>query len=257
MKNTKVVLFTTNSVSGNMVCAFLQNKYTLASVVLDSALPGAGKRMIKRRIKKLGFFNVFLQAIFQKGLVPFLKMESKSRQDELLSDIDQNSIDSFENSFLPKSINDEAVIAYTNNLNPDVIMVCGTGIIKKRIIEGLNAPLINIHVGITPKYRGVHGGYWALANNDAENCGVTVHLVDPGIDTGGILSQRKINPTKKDNYCTYPLLQMHEGLKCIEDSIAQIETNTIQIKKGATESRLYYHPTINGYLYNRLIYGVK
>ena len=42
-----------------------------------------------------------------------------------------------------------------------------------------------MHAGITPQYRGVHGGYWAVVNNDPEHCGVTIHFVDKGIDTGG------------------------------------------------------------------------
>ena len=166
MKSTKVVLFTTNGIAGNMVCAFLQENYTLSGMVLQSPIPGAAKRMVKRRVKNLGLFKVFSQLLFQKGLVPFLKMESKSRLKELTVDINKDIIDNHKNHLKPRSINDDSVVRYTNELKPDLIMVCGTGIIKKNIIESLNAPLINIHVGITPKYRGVHGGYWALANDE-------------------------------------------------------------------------------------------
>ena len=257
MKTTKVILFTKNNPYGNMLCSFLEKNYTLSGVVIDSAIPGSGKKMIKRRIKKLGLFKVFLQALFQKGLVPFLKMESKAREQELISKIDLTAIERCKNILYPKSINDEAVITHTNALSPEIIVVCGTGIIHKKIINGLQAPLINIHVGITPKYRGVHGGYWALANKDEKNFGVTVHLIDPGIDTGGIICQRTFQPNENDNFCTYPLLQTLEGLKCIENAIEQIETDAVQINKSALESKLYYHPTITGYLYNRIIKGVK
>ncbi len=257
MKTTKVVLFTKNNPYGNMVCAFLEKNYTLSGIVIDSAIPGSGKKLIKRRIKKLGLFKFFLQALFQKGLVPFLRRESKEREQELMSKIDLGAIDSCENIFFPKSVNDKTVIDHTNAISPDVIVVCGTSIIHKKIINGLNVPLVNIHVGITPKYRGVHGGYWALANNDEENFGVTAHLIDQGIDTGGIISQRTFQPEKNDNYCTYPLLQTLKGLDCLEDAIHQIETDSVQIKKKSSESKLYYHPTITGYLYNRIIKGVK
>lgn len=257
MKNTKVLLYTKNNPYGNMVCSFLEDNYTLMGVVIDCAIPGSGKKLIKRRIKKLGYFKFFLQALFQKGLVPFLRMESKSREQELLSQIDHTAIDRQENVFHPKSVNDIAVIAHTNELAPDIIVVCGTGIIHKKIINGLKAPLINIHVGITPKYRGVHGGYWALANQDEENFGVTVHLIDPGIDTGGIISQLRFPPEKNDNFCTYPLVQTIKGLNCIKDAIEQIETDSIEIRTSTSESKLYYHPTITSYLYNRIFKGVK
>ncbi len=257
MKSTKVVLLTTNGISGNMICSFLEDKYDLVGVALDSPLPGSGMRIVKRRIKRLGLIKVFLQLLFQKGLVPLLSLEGKNRTRELLNGLDLTTIDRRPDCFLPKSINEPSVIKYVNQLKPEVVMVCGTGIIKKKIIDGIKAPMINIHAGITPKYRGVHGGYWALANKDFENCGVTVHLIDPGIDTGGIISQRTVRPSKKDNYCTYPHLQMREGLKCIEDAIEEIENDQIKIKHNNLSSKLYYHPTITTYLYRRFFNGVK
>jgi len=117
--------------------------------------------------------------------------------------------------------------------------------------------MVNIHVGITPKYRGVHGGYWALANKDKEHCGVTAHLIDAGIDTGGVISQRTIDITNQDNFCTYPILQLQAGLLCIEDAMQQVKNADIKIIKNNLESKLYYHPTITTYIYNRLFFGVK
>ncbi len=257
MNKTKVVLLTTNGISGNLVCSYIKEKYTLVGVALDTSEPGSAKRMVKRRVKKLGAFKVFLQLLFQKGLVPLLRWESKSRKKEILSRFDLNVLDNLPDIFVPDNVNDDRVIEFVNSLNPKVVMVCGTRLIKKRIIDGIEAPLINIHVGITPKYRGVHGGYWALANNDPQHCGVTVHLIDTGIDTGGIISQSIIHPTKKDNFCTYTLLQIIEGLKCIKEAIGQIESNSLKIKETKLESKLYYHPTITKYLYHRIFDNVK
>lgn len=257
MKNTKIVLFTTNGEWGNIMYTYLQKNYTLIGVVLDSAPRGWAMKMIKRRIKKLGMFKVFLQLIFQKGLVPLLHLEAKTRKVEILSEMKIISLSNYNDPYLPNTINDPLIIDYVNKLQPDIIMVCGTGIIKKHIIDGLKAPMINIHAGITPKYRGVHGGYWALAHNDAKNCGVTVHLIDPGIDTGGVISQRTIIPNKNDNFCTYPLLQLVEGLHCVQEAILAIETNTLKIKQSVSESKLYSHPTITTYLYHRIFNKIK
>ena len=46
------------------------------------------------------------------------------------------------------------------------MVVNGTRILSRRMLESIDAVFLNMHVGITPKYRGVHGGYWALANGD-------------------------------------------------------------------------------------------
>jgi methionyl-tRNA formyltransferase len=101
-----------------------------------------------------------------------------------------------------------------------------------------------MHAGITPKYRGVHGVYWALANKDPQNCGVTVHLVDAGIDTGAIISQKNITVNPQDNFVTYPLLQLAEGIPLMKKAIEDILSNRLVIQPATGESRLWHHPTI-------------
>ncbi len=82
------------------------------------------------------------------------------------------------------SVNAPDTVARLQELRPKVVLVVGTRIISRMVLSAVQAPFINYHDGITPKYRGIHGGYWASAQNDLANFGATVHLVDPGIDTG-------------------------------------------------------------------------
>ena len=87
------------------------------------------------------------------------------------------------------------------------MLVNGTRIISKKTLESVPATFINIHTGITPAFRGVHGGYWAMATGKKNLFGTTVHYVDTGVDTGGIIEQVFIEPPKQDNFYTYPYLQ--------------------------------------------------
>ena len=251
----RVILFCGKGESSDIVYSFLKEKYKLEGIVIDS--PSSKKLLLKRRVKKLGYMKVFLQVLFMKGIIPLLKLESKKRRKELIADLDIKSLDDFGDVLRPSSINDSSVIEYVKSKNADLIIVNGTRIIKKDILLGMDLPLINLHVGITPKYRGVHGGYWALVNKDKKHFGVTAHLVDPGIDTGGIISQRIIEISKEDNFCTYPILQLKEGLLCIEEAIDQVKNNKISILKNNLKSNLYYHPTITNYLFHRMFNGVK
>ena len=95
---------------------------------------------------------------------------------------------------------------------PTLVVVHGTRIIASRVLESLGCPAVNVHAGITPRYRGVHGGYWALAEGHPEWVGTTVHLVDPGIDTGAILAQATFDVTDEDTIATYPDLHLIHGL---------------------------------------------
>ena len=106
-------------------------------------------------------------------------------------------------------------------------------------------------------YRGVHGTYWALVNRDIENSGVTVHFIDEGIDTGNIIKQRQVIPTSKDNFITYPVLQLAFGIELLIPSIKDFFIRDIPISKEKGESKLYYHPTIWEYLYYRVVRKVK
>jgi len=73
--------------------------------------------------------------------------------------------------------------------NPAILIVFGTSILPPKIIEIPSKICLNLHSGLSPYYRGTHCSDWAIIKEDIQNIGVTIHLLDPGIDTGPILAQ--------------------------------------------------------------------
>ena len=144
-------------------------------------------------------------------------------------------------------------------IEPNLVIVNGTRIISKRILASINCPIINIHTGITPKYRGVHGGYWALTENDLQNFGTTLHHVDQGIDTGAVLAQIKGQPTAADNFATYPLLQYQIAIEILSKIVGAFADGCppASIPAATLESKLWYHPTAWEYLKFRISRQVK
>jgi folate-dependent phosphoribosylglycinamide formyltransferase PurN len=140
---------------------------------------------------------------------------------------------------------------------PRVVVINGTRILKKATLEALKVPVLNTHVGITPRYRGVHGAYWALVNRDRAHCGVTVHFVAPGIDTGGVIHQRTIDVTERDNFTTYPVLQMAVGSTILVRAVQEVLDGTVRTIAGTPDDKRWYHPTILEYLTHRIAKGVK
>ncbi|MEX0290754.1 MAG: formyl transferase [Flavobacteriaceae bacterium] len=254
----KIVMLVGHGPSARYVYNGLKTTFEIPHVIRAGAAPGGRRKFIKRRIKRLGYWKVFGQILFKICIVRPLTRLSKKRVDKLKTELHlSDEIYPPEVLLDVPYVNAKESLEVLQKINPDIIIVNGTDIISKKILNGVDATFVNTHVGITPKYRGVHGGYWALACNDKENCGVTVHLVDAGIDTGGILYQGIITPTKKDNFITYPLLQVSEGITLMKKAINDIQNNRVSPKKGGTESKLWYHPTIWRYLYVRLTRGVK
>jgi methionyl-tRNA formyltransferase len=139
-----------------------------------------------------------------------------------------------------------------------LILVNGTRIISSKVLDSVSARFINSHVGITPKYRGVHGGYWAIANDDAQNFGVTIHEIDTGIDTGDVLYQKTLTCSSNDNFITYPLIQTAGAIELLLIAMEEFNKDLLNpIKSVSTKSKLWYHPTLWNYLYLRLKKGIK
>lgn len=222
--------------------------------------PISRKQLIKRRAKKLGWFTVAGQLAFQVMVPLFLKKHAVAQEQKLMLryHLDDAPIDE-EKLIVVSSVNDPATIEKLRAINPDVVVVNGTRIISQRVLDAVAAPFINTHAGITPMYRGVHGGYWALASGDKENCGVTIHFVDKGIDTGGIISQHRIEPEPADNFITYPLHQLGVALPFLVRAVKAALDGKARAQQPANAglSRLWYHPTIWAYLRSRWVKGVK
>jgi methionyl-tRNA formyltransferase len=66
--------------------------------------------------------------------------------------------------------------------------------------------LYNIHFSLLPKYKGMFTSVFPLLNGDSKS-GVTLHLIDSGIDTGDIIAQTAfeltLNDTCRDLYFKY------------------------------------------------------
>lgn len=85
-------------------------------------------------------------------------------------------------------INHPDVLALTKQLQPDLIAVFGTSLIRGALLEQGRLGIVNLHGGLSPDYRGADCTFWALYNNEPETVGFTLHYIDPGIDTGNLIA---------------------------------------------------------------------
>lgn len=85
------------------------------------------------------------------------------------------------------SHNTEQCCGVVRELAPDVIAVYGTAVIKPPMIRLARQAILNMHTGLSPQYRGADTVFWALHNAEPQWVGVTVHLLDEGLDSGPIV----------------------------------------------------------------------
>lgn len=154
------------------------------------------------------------------------------------------------------SVNAKPCRDMLRKLNPDVVAVYGTRIIRRETLRAVAVPFINYHAGINPKYRGQHPGYWALVNGDPEHAGVTIHLVDEGVDTGTVLYQARVAFTAEDDITTYQWLQMAHALPLFAAAIEDGVAHRMTPKPVDLPSRQWFPPTLWAYTWNGVSRGV-
>jgi|SRR5215469_3865679 len=246
----KIVVLGTHSAPTYAVFNFLKSRFPNSELFLEE--PEGRLLFLRRRARKLGLFRVAGQVMFQLLVTPVLKMRAAKRIAQIQMDYGL-STHACSAASRVTSANSAECIQELLNFAPDLIVVAGTRILSRRFLESMLCPVVNVHAGITPLYRGVHGAYWALAEGRPDLCGVTVHLVDAGIDTGAVLEQAVIKPTTADNFCTYPWIQLGVGLRKLADLIpALLNRGHVCREPLASEARLRTHPTIWEYVHYRI-----
>jgi hypothetical protein len=85
-------------------------------------------------------------------------------------------------------INHPEVVALAQELQPDLIAVFGTSLIRGELLKQGRLGIANLHGGLSPEYRGADCTFWALYNGEPQKVGCTLHWIDAGIDTGGLIA---------------------------------------------------------------------
>lgn len=96
-------------------------------------------------------------------------------------------------------LNKCSTVFLSDFLQSDVYVIFGSSYIKGELVNFLiNQKAINIHMGVSPYYRGTDCNFWALYDDNPNLVGATIHLLSKGLDNGPILyhalSNIKTNP---------------------------------------------------------------
>ncbi|MDX2307227.1 MAG: formyl transferase [Hyphomicrobium sp.] len=217
--------------------------------------PEGKLKVVKRRIKILGIVPALGQLAF--GLVQRALWPNTRRIHRIWSSygLDPRSPHAVTIHRVP-SVNSLECRALLRELRPAVVAVYGTRILKRATLLSVDAPFINYHAGINPKYRGQHPGYWALAEGDEDNAGVTIHLVDQGVDTGAVLYQARVLFGEDDTIASYQHVQAAHALPLFARAINDALQGRLKPRAVALPSRQYFPPTLWRYLSNGLTKGV-
>jgi folate-dependent phosphoribosylglycinamide formyltransferase PurN len=85
-------------------------------------------------------------------------------------------------------------LAFLRAVRPDLAVFTGGGLVRRPLLEACGRALLNPHMGILPAYRGIDVVEWPFLEGRQAHpeLGITLHLIDPGIDTGPIVTSRRV-----------------------------------------------------------------
>lgn len=218
--------------------------------------PEEKSAFLRRRLRKLGATETFGQFAMMTA-TPIGKILAKKRTTQILTD---HALSPEAGPLLTRiavgSINNAAAHRLLADLQPKVLFLAGCRLLSPATLAMVPCPVINYHAGICPAYRGMNGGYFALAQNDHQNFGSTVHLVDSGVDTGGILYQQRLAPESGDTFFTYAMLMAAGSRGIAIQGVRDALEGTLRPIAVDLPSRQWFHPTLWGYVLTGLRTGI-
>jgi hypothetical protein len=244
LMDESIVILASRSPTSYLLINHLAAQFRVAHVIFEAP---HFRKMLRYRLRTLGAWVVAGQLAFLVVDRLVIRPRSRPRIAQLLEGRDIRPLDGRIPVTDVDSVNGAETRALFEKLKPHVVVVTGTGIIGKRLLS-LGATFINIHVGITPRYRGVHGGFWAIVEGRPDLAGVTVHQVDAGIDTGAVLGQAAITVDAADTYRTLPVKQYLAGLDLMSKAVRDALDGTLTpCAPPVLDSRQWYSPTPGDY----------
>jgi len=110
-------------------------------------------------------------------------------------------------------------------LKSDIYIVFGSSYIKGWLIDFLvENRALNIHMGVSPYFRGSSCNFWALYKNKADLVGATIHMLSKGLDSGDMLYHALPTLDGCDNAFDFTM----KSVQVAQESLCQkIEEKTI------------------------------
>jgi methionyl-tRNA formyltransferase len=136
-------------------------------------------------------------------------------------------------------INDPAVLELAERLEPDVIAVFGTSLIRGALLGKGRLGMINLHGGLSPEYRGADCTFWALYNGEPEKVGCTIHFIDAGIDTGKLIAHVSPAVNPGDNELTLFWRAVQDSAEVYAEVVERLGRGEMLGQRQTAKGNLY------------------
>lgn len=162
----------------------------------------------------------------------------------------------------PGTLNSAATLRYLESAGVDTLVVYGTNLVRQPLLSRFAGRILNMHLGLSPYYRGTATNFYPLLNEEPEYVGATIHLIDAGIDSGPIFRHARPDIVADDRPHTIGCKAILAGIDAMIAVLQGFQAGTARPVPQwmAPNARLYlrkdYHPRQVVELYRKLDAGL-
>ena len=197
-----------------------KNNHDIVSCVLLSPSPYGRRETFFSKSKKV--LSIFGLSFFIYYSLKYIK--TKLFKPSVKKVLNLNKVPL---TLLTKSINHKDSLDIINSYKPDLIIsILGNEIFKKEILNLPTYGCINLHSSLLPEFKGVMPSFWVLLKKE-NYTGVSVFKMDEGIDSGPIISQKKIAIAKNTIQKDLIISTKKIGMELIIKSVEKIKSGKI------------------------------
>jgi folate-dependent phosphoribosylglycinamide formyltransferase PurN len=190
----RLVILTGQGAAHRYVANALCAAFDVEMIVVDARAPAIGWRRALRR-GVLTFIGKLGRALFLKLTGDGARRARAARR--LLPGSDD--FIASEKVRLVDGVNSAEAIALIRACHPDVLLVYGTGVVKRKVLKLAGEATLNLHTGVSPDYRGTACAFWPVVNGEFDKIGSTVHECVAALDGGRIYEVVRVEVEATDD----------------------------------------------------------
>lgn len=204
------------------LAAWMASFSELAGVVVLRESAERKKKRVRREIQRVGWLRFIDVLTFRIYYQLFLAAKDRAWEREEVKKLCKVFSRPRAPELITPAPNTAEAEAFIREAKPELVIARCKTLIAERIFTLPSIGTFVMHPGISPEYRNAHGCFWAVANGDVNNAGMTLLKIDKGVDTGPIYGYFYATPRESESHIVLQHRTVFDNLDAIREALKRI-----------------------------------
>ncbi len=204
-RRMRLVLLTGADYEHCYVANRLADAFALTRIVVDTGVPKSRLDRVRSLRRRYSATQLLARAV-ARGL-SFVCRDRAARREALFRVLGRENCERHRHEEIitrVQGLNTPGTRTLIRDLNPDVLLVYGTAVVRDGTLSLAARLALNMHTGMSPYYRGTDCAFWPLYHGELERLGATVHQCTHDLDGGAIYRVGQLQLERADNqFCVF------------------------------------------------------